>query len=218
VPLVQNPRERGLERDTSGPKLWLGGAGGHVPDGFVNLDIVPASNVDVRADITWLPFADDTFGAIECDAVLEHVRDPETAVRELHRVLKPGGELHVVVPFCHPFHAYPHDYSRWTIPGLRQLLGRFDIVDAGVRTGPTATMLTFFLEYVKLLVPPALSTAAYGLVGWVVWPLRGLDRWLLRSSRAHVLANSIYVLVQKAKPGDARLDRDPAQRQVSSAR
>jgi SAM-dependent methyltransferase len=161
------------------------------------LDIVKVGGVDVVADIHELPFAAETFGAVECDAVLEHVSDAARAVRELHRVLRPGGQLHVVVPFCHPFHAYPFDFTRWTIPGLRRLVSSFDLLDIGVRTGPTATLLTFLLEYVKLLVPSRFATAAYGVVGWVLWPARYIDRWLLKSSRAHVMANSIYVLAVK---------------------
>lgn len=45
------------------------------------------------------PFADDTFGAIWCSEVLEHLFDPAFALREMHRVMKPGGKLLVTVPY-----------------------------------------------------------------------------------------------------------------------
>ena len=42
-------------------------------------------------DITALPRPDDTFDAVLCNHVLEHVPDDGAAMREMHRVLRPGG-------------------------------------------------------------------------------------------------------------------------------
>ncbi len=47
----------------------------------------------VRGDITKIPCHDDTFDACRIDRVLQHLREPEAAIRELARVLKPGGVL-----------------------------------------------------------------------------------------------------------------------------
>ena len=44
-------------------------------------------------DIYDLPFEDGTFDAVFTNAVLEHLSEPESAVREIHRVLKPGGMI-----------------------------------------------------------------------------------------------------------------------------
>ncbi len=46
---------------------------------------------DVKADICNLPFADNTYDLILCNHVLEHIPDDTQAMRELYRVLKPGG-------------------------------------------------------------------------------------------------------------------------------
>ena len=46
---------------------------------------------DVKADITALPFEDDSFDVIFCNHVLEHIPDDTKAMQELHRVLKKGG-------------------------------------------------------------------------------------------------------------------------------
>ncbi|MCX8065153.1 MAG: class I SAM-dependent methyltransferase [Candidatus Hydrogenedentes bacterium] len=51
------------------------------------------------ADIHALPIADNSFDAIICIHVLEHVRDDRIALQELNRVLKPNGELLLMVPF-----------------------------------------------------------------------------------------------------------------------
>jgi SAM-dependent methyltransferase len=51
-----------------------------------------------QADVTKLPFANDSFDVVICSEVLEHIVDSRTAVAELVRVLKPGGDLVVTVP------------------------------------------------------------------------------------------------------------------------
>jgi ubiquinone/menaquinone biosynthesis C-methylase UbiE len=51
-----------------------------------------------RADVARLPFKDGAFDAVICSEVLEHIQDNRKAVRELIRVLKPGGELVISVP------------------------------------------------------------------------------------------------------------------------
>jgi ubiquinone/menaquinone biosynthesis C-methylase UbiE len=45
------------------------------------------------ADLTRLPYADDCFDAIVCGWVLEHLPDPRPGLRQLARVLQPGGKL-----------------------------------------------------------------------------------------------------------------------------
>ena len=46
---------------------------------------------DVKADICNLPFEDNSYDLILCNHVLEHIPDDTKAMRELYRVLKPGG-------------------------------------------------------------------------------------------------------------------------------
>ncbi len=45
----------------------------------------------VKADICNLPFEDNEFDVILCNHVLEHINDDQTAMKELFRVMKPGG-------------------------------------------------------------------------------------------------------------------------------
>jgi len=46
---------------------------------------------DVKADITKLPFEDDSFDVVFCNHVLEHIPDDTKAMQELYRVMKKGG-------------------------------------------------------------------------------------------------------------------------------
>src|SRR5262245_58614015 len=47
----------------------------------------------VTGDLTQLPFADASFDCITCGWVIEHLPDPRPGLRELSRVLQPGGRL-----------------------------------------------------------------------------------------------------------------------------
>jgi hypothetical protein len=56
-------------------------------------------HVDDRVDITDMPYGDSEFDMVVCSHVLEHVPDDRAAMREIARVLRPGGTAVVMVPF-----------------------------------------------------------------------------------------------------------------------
>jgi SAM-dependent methyltransferase len=83
---------------------------------------------DICADLQALPMADDTIDAILCTEVLEHTPDPFQAVREIHRVLRPGGLVLASAPMMWPDHGIPnhyHDYWRFCADGWRLLFASF---------------------------------------------------------------------------------------------
>jgi SAM-dependent methyltransferase len=72
-------------------------------------------NLDVRVmDATAMEFADSTFDLISSDAVFEHMSDVPGAVREMDRVLKPGG-IAVVTPHLFPSLSGGHNIE-WRRP------------------------------------------------------------------------------------------------------
>lgn len=166
--------------------------------GYINVDLISIPGVDVIADAEQLPFLENTFQRVECDAVLEHVCDPKKVVDEIRRVMLPGGYAHLVTPFCHPFHEYPRDFRRFTIDGLKELVGTKNVVAEGWRTGPTATMLVVTIEYIKLLLPfYAWRAASQFVCGWVFFPLRYIDLFLFRSPHCRRIGNHCYIWWQK---------------------
>ena len=63
------------------------------------------------SDVRSLPFRDGSFDAVYSMGTIEHFLDPQTAVREIHRVLRPGGRVVIGVPnrldpFLRPLLAY----------------------------------------------------------------------------------------------------------------
>ncbi len=89
------------------------------------------SGLDVIADLRALPLADTSFDAVVCIQVLEHVPEPLSVLREVSRVLKPGGKLYLSAPQCWHQHQKPYDFFRYTSFGLRYLLTRsgFEVLD-----------------------------------------------------------------------------------------
>ena len=61
-----------------------------------------------------VPLADNSVDAVICLNTLEHIYDSAAVVNELFRVVRPGGAVHVTVPFMFRIHGHPDDYGRAT--------------------------------------------------------------------------------------------------------
>lgn len=77
---------------------------------------------------------EDAFDIVIAEQVLEHVLWPYRAVRNVWKMLKPGGVFLVTTPFLLPVHQAPVDCCRWTELGLKHLL-----VEAGFNTEQVVT-------------------------------------------------------------------------------
>lgn len=91
------------------------------------------SKLDLIADLTLLPLHDHLFDACLNVVTLEHVREPARVLAELHRVLRPGGVLLIVVPHEWEEHQIPHDYYRYTRYGMQHLLTQAGFCDIAVQ-------------------------------------------------------------------------------------
>ncbi|MEF2231722.1 MAG: class I SAM-dependent methyltransferase [Pseudodesulfovibrio sp.] len=59
-----------------------------------------------ETDGTTLPFPENSFDMVNSNNVFEHVRHPEAVIREIHRILKPGGGLVASFAYLYPFHSF----------------------------------------------------------------------------------------------------------------
>ncbi len=190
---------RSIIEDAPGNALCLAIGGGptRLSANLVNLNIDPSPGVDVIADAHSLPYADNSVDVIDCEAVLEHLRDPNLAATEMYRVLKPGGKVLAITPFLQPYHGYPHHYQNFTLKGhvhLFQSKG-FQINESGTCVGPTFALTILIYNYIFEYLPLGkLLSQVFAATALLVTPL---DRFINRKPESHIVASTTYVVASK---------------------
>jgi SAM-dependent methyltransferase len=89
--------------------------------------------IDYVCDATAIPVDNGTFDAVLCTEMLEHVPDPQSVIRELSRILKPGGRLLLTAPLGSGIHQEPyHYYGGYTPYWYHHFLSQADFEQIGV--------------------------------------------------------------------------------------
>jgi SAM-dependent methyltransferase len=78
--------------------------------------------LDVIGRLEQLPFLAATFDVVLSIVVLEHTPEPQRAIEEFARVVKPGGKIYLVIPHMWEEHQKPYDFFRFTSGGIRYLM------------------------------------------------------------------------------------------------
>ena len=118
----------------------------------IDVDYVPYANVSIVADAHQLPFKNESVDAVIAEHLLEHLSDPDKAVAEVKRILKPNGLIYILTPFMLGFHSSPNDYYRWTTEGLRELWKDFDPEELGAAIGQTSAMTILIIDWLSSLL------------------------------------------------------------------
>jgi SAM-dependent methyltransferase len=128
----------GMESFLANPKLR-----------FVESDVSFGPRTQVILDAHQVPYADGAFDCVIAQAVLEHVLDPVKCVKEIFRVLRPGGVIYTEIPFMQQVHGGAYDFTRYSMSGHRRLLRNFKEVKSGALVG-VGTAFLWSYEHLML--------------------------------------------------------------------
>jgi SAM-dependent methyltransferase len=176
---------------------------------LVESDIFLGPRTAVLFDAHSIPFEDESFDAIVCQAVLEHVADPFRCVDEFARVLRPGGLVYAGTAFMQQVHGGAHDFMRFSLVGHRRLFRRFEEIESGMAVGPGSGLAwswRYFLgSFAKTRQGSAIGQAVGRLTGFV-WAR--FDPYLARRPGATDAASAVYFVGAKGPDGWALSDRE----------
>jgi SAM-dependent methyltransferase len=181
--------------------IQIGSGNDRISGDIINIDIFDYPGVDLVADCTRLPFADNSMDGVISLAVLEHVHNPDDFLKEALRVLKPGGFIITGVPFMQGYHASPSDHTRWTHEGLASWHERngFSTEQVIPNSGPTSALIWVFQEWLAILLSFGLTPLYY--LWWFVFtlalcPVKLLDLLLIHYPQSYRI-NSFNIYLGK---------------------
>lgn len=169
---------------------------------MVCLDIEPGPGVDLVADAHNLHMVSDN--SVDCVisvSTLEHVRYPTKVIKEIYRILKPGGIVYINVPFVFPFHADPDDFYRFSYHGIKILCEDFECLASGFNRGPASTMQHLLVHFFAILFCFN-KNVIYGInvdfFKWVFFWIKYLDKFIARYQMAKVIHAGSYFIGRKS--------------------
>ena len=158
---------------------YEGQAGENATEGL-QCDHWNTEGIDIVSDIAAIPEPDNSFDAVLCSEVLEHLPEPTRALDEFARLLKPGGKLIITAPFASLVHMAPYHYcggfSRYWYE-YHLPLREFEIVELS----PNGDWFSFLQQELTRLGGLERKLGnwcwpfayAFGLLGLIYFKLRG---------------------------------------------
>jgi SAM-dependent methyltransferase len=166
---------------------------------ILNFDLTSDGAAQVIGDALRLPFANRSFDLVISQEAVEHISDPFWAVREMARVLRPGGKLYLQAPFIIGYHPGPEDYWRFTHAGLRQLLEKSGLqcqtIDRAVGSG--TALYRIMAEFWAVLAascwqPLYFPVKALGAVAF--YPLKWMDALTISGAQSDRIPGGYFAI------------------------
>jgi SAM-dependent methyltransferase len=118
---------------------------------YTGLDINNSEYVDIIASAEDIP-SDDNYDDIAVSTqALEHIKNYQAAIDEIHRVLKVNGHCFLSTHGVMEIHGAPHDYWRFTEYGLREIFKEFESVDIIKNGGAILCLFQVLNTYLRKL-------------------------------------------------------------------
>ncbi len=156
---------------------------------------------DLVCDITAIPATDASFDAVLCTEVIEHVPDPIAALRELVRLLKPGGRLILTAPFVSNTHFSPYHFCT----GFNRYFYEKHLAAMGMSITTIDANGSYFASVAQEVrrLPQMATKYCGGKPGWITrlacrLLVRGLAKLQARDSGSQeYLAFGLHVIAEK---------------------
>ncbi|MBK8816871.1 MAG: class I SAM-dependent methyltransferase [Methylococcaceae bacterium] len=161
------------------------------------------TNLDAIARLHALCFQDESFDAVVCTQVLEHLEWPRESVKEFYRVLKPGGLLFITVPMSQNEHQVPYDFFRYTSFGIRSVCGHagFAVIEV-LPFGGLFTRWAYELpDFLSIFPPIGITKGTFRYLDIVLIPAKAFFLVLIRSLQAILFAFDRFDKVKIAPLG-----------------
>jgi SAM-dependent methyltransferase/uncharacterized protein YbaR (Trm112 family) len=165
---------------------------------FVETDVSFGPRTMLICDGHNLPFQDNSFDGVIVQAVLEHVVDPYSCVKEINRVLKMGGLVYAETPFMQQVHGRQFDFTRFSHLGHRRLFRQFEQLDSGAVCGPGMALAWSYKYFlISFSNNPAIRKGLDIFARFTAFFLKYFDYYLINKKGALDAASGYFFIGKK---------------------
>ncbi len=147
-----------------------------------------------------LPFPDNHFDVlVTTKVIMEHISEPERAIREFSRILKPGGQAFIIAPLVRRQHQKPYDYFRYTEFALQHLFKKagFKEIILTPTNGGVVTLSAYAYFFQREIPMPKFLVKFFDWFhSWIIEPVAF---YLDRFDNGYGRDLSLYFLVHAKK-------------------